>query len=50
MKKDRITLYISKDTKKKAKIMAAQMGISVSHLIEGLIAGMSVINEPEEKN
>lgn len=41
-----MTLYIDKAIKKKAKVMAAQMGISVSHLVEGLLAGIQI---PEAK-
>ena len=40
MNKDRMTLYIAKD------IMAAQMGMSVSHLVEGILAGIQI---PETK-
>lgn len=43
----RINIWIDPEMAKKARVMAAQMGITLGHLIEGLIAGANIV--PGEK-
>ena len=37
--KEKLNLNLSREAKTKAKTIAAQMNVSVSHLMEGLIMG-----------
>lgn len=52
--KTKLTLILPVEVITRAKIMAAQMRIPVSHLIEGLIMGAQIVSTPkqdlEEKN
>lgn len=49
-KKTKLTIYLPVDIKDKAKVTAASLHISMSHLIEGLIAGVSILPERKEEN
>lgn len=48
--RDTVTITLSKSTKLRAQQLATTMGVTLSHLLEGLINGVKLSSELREKN
>lgn len=49
-KSGRINIYIDPEIAKKARVMSAQLDMTLGNFIEGLIAGANIVPSKKENN